>query len=218
MTGDVIFPHRPSLKSWLLLAAIITTAVLVVWMSPAERSLGQGIKLVYIHVSLIWAAMVGFVIAGVLGAITAFSANPRLHVWQESMSWVALAWYVIGVLMAMLAAKINWGAVHWNEPLLLASLRFLAAAVLVQAAKNWIATPRVRGALNALLAFFLMFSILGAPQVMHPQSPIRQSTSATIQLTFLGMFILSSLAEAWAIWQVRKFFTTEKHGHNFQNP
>ncbi len=214
MTGDVIFPHRPSSKSWLLLAAVLSAAAILVWSSPAERSLGQGIKLVYIHVSLIWAAMVGFTIAGVFGAINAFTANPRLQVWQESSSWVALAWYAIGVLIAMLAAKVNWGAVHWNEPLLLASLRFLAAAALVQVAKKWLRSSRVRGALNALLAFFLMWSILGAPQVMHPQSPIRQSTSAAIQLTFLGMFILSSVAEAWAIWQVRNLLprsSTQSH-------
>ena len=210
MTGDVIAPQRPPLKFWWFLAVVLAAAAFLVWASPAERSLGQGIKLVYIHVSLTWAAMAGFTAAGVLGGITAFTDNLRLQVWQESTSWVALAWYAAGVLIAMLAAKVNWGAIHWNEPLLMASLRFLVAAVLVQVAKKWLTSSRVRGALNALLAFFLMFSILGAPQVMHPQSPIRQSTSAAIQLTFLGMFILSSLAAVSCIWYVRIFFIIEQ--------
>ncbi len=205
MTGEVIVLHRPSLKSWLLFAAVLAAAAILVWQAPAERSLGDGIKLVYIHVSLIWAAMVVFMAAGVLGLFSIFLPNGQLQTWQESASWVALAWYAaVGVAMAMLAAKVNWGAVHWNEPLLMASLRFLAAALIVQVAKFWITSARVRGALHALLAFFLMFSILGAPQVMHPQSPIRQSPAAAIKLTFLGMFVLSSSAAIWCVWHLRR--------------
>jgi hypothetical protein len=204
MTGEVIVLYRPSLKSWLLFAALLAAAAVLVWQAPAERSLGDGIKLVYIHVSLIWAAMVVFMGAGALGLFSIFLPNRQLQTWQESASWVALAWYAVGVAIAMLAAKVNWGAVHWNEPLLIASLRFLAAALIVQAAKFWITSARLRGALNAGVAFFLMWSILGTPQVMHPESPIRQSPSAAIKLTFLGMFTLNSLAAVWCVWHLRK--------------
>lgn len=212
MIGEVIVLFRPSFprsgsvseKSWLLFAALLVAAAVLVWLSPAERSLGDGIKLVYIHVSLIWAAMFVFMGAGALGLFSIFFKNWQLQPWQESAGWVALVWYAVGVAIAMLAAKVNWGAVYWNEPLLLASLRFLAAALVVQVAKFWITSARVRGALNAGLAFFLMWSILGTPQVMHPESPIRQSPSTAIQLTFLGMFVLSSSAAVWCIWHLRK--------------
>jgi hypothetical protein len=204
MTNAVAVSQTPSFKSWVLLAGIFVSAVILVWFSPAERSLGQGIKLVYIHVSLIWTAMVGFTVAGASGAVSLVRANTRLTAWQESVCWVALTWYATGVVIAMAAAKVNWGAVNWSEPLLGASLRFLAAAMLIQLSKFWLRSARVRGGLNAALGFFLMWSILGAPHVMHPQSPIRQSTSSAIKLTFLVMFLLSSLAASWAIWHTRK--------------
>ncbi|HEX9654458.1 MAG TPA: hypothetical protein VGA99_12170 [bacterium] len=213
MTKGVIPQILPSTKAWLILVAVIGAAVVLVWVSPQERSLGSGIKFVYVHVSLTWAGMAGFTAAGVMGAVLTFIDHPRLPAWQESTTWVALTWFTVGVAMAMLAAKINWGAIHWKEPLLVASLRFLAAALLVQIAKRWLISGRLRGALDVLLAFFLMWSILGTPQVMHPQSPIRQSSSLAIQLTFLGMFILSSLAAAWTVWQFRRFFTTEPRGN-----
>ncbi|MFQ5770137.1 MAG: hypothetical protein ACE5HX_06355, partial [bacterium] len=113
-------------------------------------------------------------------------------------------WFAAGFVMSLFAAKINWGAVYWNEPRMISSLQFLTAAFLVQIITLIVPWPRLQGALSAFLAFFLMWSMLGTPLVLHPGSPIRESSSLPIQLTFLGMFILNFLAVAWFVWYFQK--------------
>jgi hypothetical protein len=193
-----------SKKSWWLLTGILAAAGVLVWLAPAERTIGQGIKIVYIHVSLIWAGMVGVILSGILGIGLIFVPSKKLEDWTTLIGWVALVWFALGVATSLLAAKINWGAVYWNEPRVISSVHFLAVAVIVQIARNWLPWVHMRGALSAALPFYLMWSTIGTPLILHPSSPIRESSSFAIQLTFLGMFIFSCLIAGWAVWYVRK--------------
>jgi len=34
---------------------LVVLGMLVVWLAPAERTLGEGIRWVYVHVALVWA-------------------------------------------------------------------------------------------------------------------------------------------------------------------
>jgi hypothetical protein len=190
--------------SWLMLGLIVVAAVILVLIAPEEKTLGSGIKVIYIHVASIWTGMVGLLFAGVLGIPVLFSANKNLQAWAHTVSWVAVGSFAVGVILSQIAAKINWGAVFWNEPRMIASLLFLTVALLVQIVNSWIPWYRLRGLLSTFLATFLMWSILGPPLVLHPKSPIRESPSLGIQLTFLGMFILFCLALAWVVLYIRK--------------
>lgn len=183
---------------------ILVAASVLIWLAPEERTLGQGIKIVYLHVGLIWAGMVTFSLAGLLGLAVTFSAHKKIQAWTQTIGWVALLLFAAGIAMSIVATKINWGAFFWTEPRMIASLQFLVVAMLVQFVNSWLPWHRGRGMLSALLATFLMFSILGTPLVLHPQSPIRASSSLGIKMSFLGMFILCCLIAAWFIWYFRK--------------
>lgn len=191
-------------QAWLGLISIVLAAGILVWLSPPERTLGDGIKVVYVHVSFTWAGMVGFNIAGLFGLFMLFTNKRILDDWNQVISWVAWSWFAMGFLLSLWAAKVNWGIIYWREPRVLAAMQFLIVALLVLMANRFLSSIRLRGALSALLAFMLMWSLLGAPLVMHPKSPIRESSSGAIQLTFLGMFIFSSLAASWFVWYFRK--------------
>jgi hypothetical protein len=190
--------------SWFSLGAIVVAATTLVWLAPTERTLGQGIKVVYVHVGLTWAGMVSFSLAGLLGIGVAFTAQKKLQAWTQTVGWAALLLFAMGFGMSIVAAKVNWGDFFWDEPRMMASLQFLLVALIVQMVNNWLPWYRGRGLLSALLATFLMFSILGTPLVLHPESPIRASSSLAIKLSFLGMFILSCLTAAWLVWYFRK--------------
>ncbi|MFQ5708938.1 MAG: hypothetical protein ACE5HO_15885 [bacterium] len=189
---------------WLGLATISVAALLLAWFSPEERTLGPGIKIVYIHVAFIWSGMLGLTLSGALGLLVLLTDNRRLQGWSRSIGWVALAFFTVGLALSLLASQINWGAVFWHEPRMVAALKFLVVALLIFSANLWIPWHRLQGLLHALLATYLMWSILGTPLVLHPQSPIRASESLTIQLTFLGMFVLCCLAAAIVIWFFRR--------------
>lgn len=190
--------------SWVFLAVLLSVEGVLVWQAPAEKTLGEGIKIVYVHVSLTWAGMVGFTLAGLQGIWNTFKSNIVLHKWNQVVSWVALGCFVLGYATSLMAAKINWGAVLWTEPRVIASLQFIVVALIILVANHRLKNYRLAGVLSALLAFFLMWSILGTPLFLHPGSPIRESTSLAIQLTFLSMFLLSSSLATWWVWFLHK--------------
>ncbi|MFQ5752587.1 MAG: hypothetical protein ACE5HI_11375, partial [bacterium] len=64
-------------KAWLVLASIVTAAAIMVWAAPLERTLGEGIKVVYIHVSLTWAGMLSFILTGIVGIGLRFNTNNK---------------------------------------------------------------------------------------------------------------------------------------------
>lgn len=188
------------IRFWLILVVILIAGSMLTLLAPDERTLGQGIKVVYVHVAFIWTGMLGFTLAGILGVLMLFMEKKTMHDLNLTLSWVSLACFSVGIALSLLASQVNWGGIYWQEPRMLSSLGFLAAATLVLIAKKLLPWYRARGALSAFLAFLLMWSILGIPLVLHPKSAIRESSAITIQLTFLAMFVLSSLAAACLVW------------------
>lgn len=199
---------RPGRAAWLLLAGIVVAFAVVVWIAPNERTLGAGIKTVYVHVALTWTGMLGFAVAGVIGLAVAVSSRPALQAWMKLVGWVALPFYVAGAIMSLVAAQVNWGGVLWAEPRIAATLAGLAGAIGVLALNNWLAWRRAQGLLSLGFAVFLIASISNATLLFHPQNPIGASLSSGIQLTFLSLFALACLAGGWAVWQLRRRVTS----------
>lgn len=196
-------PARVNKYAWLVPALTIVAAAFLVWRAPEERTIGAGIKIVYVHVSFTWAGMLGFCLAAVLGAILVVKPNQKIAAWNAVIAWVAWGWFAIGFLLSLWAAKVNWGAIYWQEPRVQAALHFLIISLCLMMVGRWLTSVRLRGALSAFLVFILMWSLLGTPLVMHPRSPIRASGSLAIKLTFLSMFLLSALAATWVAWYAR---------------
>ena len=64
-------------------------AALLLWLAPAEQTLGSGITSVYVHVALTWTGMTGLIIAAVLGLA------PIIHIssWRvDGAVAVAVRW------------------------------------------------------------------------------------------------------------------------------
>ena len=80
------------------------------------------------------------------------------------------------------------------------SLNVLAVALLVQTAALFIPSLRLRGLLSIALPAFIVWSNVNAPLVLHPGSAVRDSAAPSIQLTFLGMFLLAVTAEGILVW------------------
>ncbi len=178
-------------------------AVLLVWLGPAERTLGNGIKAVYVHVSLTWAGLAGFVAAALLGLVQLVARRPRWDSWRVTVGWVAFGFYLAGVAMSAVASQVNWGAVFWQEPRMVTSLNVLAAALIVQMGNFFFPWWSLRATLSLLLPGFILWANFTTPLVLHPRDPISTSEATGIQLTFLAMFVLMALAEGVLVWLVK---------------
>ncbi|MBK8985976.1 MAG: hypothetical protein IPM39_07820 [Chloroflexi bacterium] len=169
---------------WLVLGGLLTMAGFLLCLAPEEATLGQGIRIVYVHVALTWTGMAGFVIAGLLGLLTLLSGRQRFAAWMQTLGWVAFGFYAAGIAMSAWASKVNWGNVFWQEPRMAAAFNGLAVAVVVLAANVWIPWARLRGLLHVILPLIIFWLTYSAPLLLHPRNPISTSDSWGIQAGF----------------------------------
>ncbi|MDX1616907.1 MAG: hypothetical protein R3300_21545 [Candidatus Promineifilaceae bacterium] len=193
-------------KNWplgILPAAAVILAAIVLLLAPEEQTLGEGIKIVYVHVAFIWTGMVGLIAAGLLGLFVSVSARRQVEAWNRVLGGVALGAFAIGLLLSGPAASMNWGGVFWREPRTLAALQVLAMGMIVQVLILWPLPLRLKGLLHAALVGFMVWSIQSTPLVLHPDDPARASGSLAIRATFFILFALTSLVAGWlvVIWR-----------------
>ncbi|MBK6326597.1 MAG: hypothetical protein IPF56_11780 [Chloroflexi bacterium] len=195
-------PFWRDLVVWGILVVLLAAMVIVVVMAPAEQSLGSGIKVVYVHVALIWTGMALMLVNGLVGLAEAALARPFLERWRQAIGWVALGVFVLGVVVSLWAEQVNWGGVLWREPRNLAVFNVTAVAIIAQVLAGWLPQWRWRGLFATGLAAYLLWEIPRTPLVMHPSDPVRTSNSMGIQTTFYGLFALSLGTAVWLIWYV----------------
>ncbi len=191
-----------ALRDWRIPLVLSAAMAVLVWLAPAERTLGDGIRWVYVHVALVWAGSLGLGIAALLGLGAVATGSRALAAWTAVVGRCGLAAFALGVVFSMVAARVNWGAVTLWEPRMAASLRFVALAVIAQGVMLWTG-PRLTGVLAVVTAALLVLDVGGAPLVMHPRDPVRTATSAAIQLTFAGGFAVATALLFWSIVRFR---------------
>lgn len=189
---------------WGMPVVLLLSVALLIAFGPEERTLGGGIRSVYLHVGLIWAGLVWFMVTAVLGLGLLITAKEAWLRWLSPVSWVALGTYAAGVFMSMVASADNWGAVFLQEPRMAASLNGLAVAIILLILGSWQPWLRVRGALSASIIFILFWFNLRAELVLHPPNPIADSNATPIQFTFLLATALFVGLAGWVVWLLRK--------------
>jgi hypothetical protein len=176
---------------------LVAIGAVIVTLAPAERTLGEGIRWVYVHVALVWAGTLALAVAGVTGLALLFSRRTTIADWIEPIWRAGLLAFALGIVFSMIAARVNWGAVLLAEPRMVASIRFLAIAVILQAIATLVARPRVTALLAVVTFVLLLIDVGGAQLVMHPRDPVRTATSSAIQLTFASLFAVATALTAW---------------------
>ncbi len=190
--------------SWTIFAGILVLIVILLWLAPNERILGNGIKVVYVHVALIWVGIAGLILVGLLGFWMLITDKSQLQPWTYTIAWVTLTFFAAGIGMSMLAAQINWGGIFLAEPRYTVTLQVLAIGIIFQVINSWDIPQRFKGLLWMLPAAFYVWSVMQVPLVLHPENPARTSTSLAIRFTFLGLFVLFLLAGAWIVFYLQR--------------
>lgn len=188
-----------------VLALIGVAVALLIALAPVERTLGEGIRVVYLHVALIWTGMLGIVLAGVVALPVLLAGWERPARWMELIAWVALGFYAVSGIVSLVAQVVNWGGIAWREPRTVTMLQLLAFFLIVQVVKSWLDAPRLKAGLNLVMAAVLLWSNWTTPLQLHPQDPIGTSSSQSIRLTFYLLFGLLTVAATWMViyWESR---------------
>lgn len=179
--------HR---RFWLFLALCVLAALLILALMPAEKTLGQVIKIVYLHGALSRAGMVGFVAAGLAGLAYLISRRPALARWTHGLLLSGWGFWVAHFIVSMPATRLTWGSwIAWGEPRVTMTLQLMGVGLVVIVVTRLLGDGRFT-AVAALLLAAAVAALAGRSGVIrHPLDPIGASPSILLRLVYLLLLI-----------------------------
>ncbi len=188
----------PSLKLFLLTLIVIAVAS---FFGPAERSLGTNVRLVYIHGTWVWTALIAFGAAAVAGLVGWLLSSQSLHTWSRAFGQAGLFFWITYLPLSLWTMQANWNGLYLTEPRFRFAIDFAVIGILLQLAILILKKPRFTSLINMGYFAALWFSLARTEQVMHPPSPILSSNSIEIQFFFFTLLGLCVFALGWlSLW------------------
>ncbi len=188
----------PSLKLFLLTLIVIAIAS---FFGPAERSLGTNVRLVYIHGTWVWTALIAFGAAAVAGLMGWLLSSQSLHTWSRALGQAGLFFWITYLPLSLWTMQANWNGLYLTEPRFRFAIDFAVIGILLQLAILILKKPRYTSLINMGYFAALWFSLARTEQVMHPPSPILSSNSLEIRFFFFTLLGLCVFALGWlSLW------------------
>lgn len=191
--------QKSKLARWWPLAVIVVLQIIILVISPEERTLGAGIKPVYLHVSLTWTGMLFLALNGLLGLAVLFSGNQRLACWQRNFFLTGLVFYGVGFLISMYASWLNWGGIPWQEPKIRAAVNVMVSGIGAWFLRELIGSDRLKGLIGLIPVAYIAVGSQSPRMVLHPDNPV-VSSPLGIKGSFLSLFLLAFLLALWMLW------------------
>lgn len=196
---------------WPLVALCAVTAAVVLWAMPAEKTIGDVIKLVYLHGALSRAGMIGFWLAGLAGAAYLVTRRRGLAQWCEGLLVSGWGFWVAHFIVSMPATRLTWGPwIAWGEPRVTMTLQIAAVGLVSIVITRLLNSARFTAATAALLALAVAWLAAQTGVLRHPLDPIGASPSNTLRLGYLLLLAPVVGGMALVAWRLaQNHFTAE---------
>jgi hypothetical protein len=193
---------------WVLLALCAALALAVLALMPAEKTLGQVIKVVYLHGALSRAGMLGFVAAGVFAVGYLVAGKPWLIRWTQGLMLSGWGFWTAHFVVSMPATRLTWGPwIAWGEPRVTMTLQIIAAGLVVMGVAWFVKEPKFTAAAIALFGAAILLLAARTGVIRHPLDPIGGSPSTTLRLVYLLLLLPvvgGMLLVAWRLAALRR--------------
>ncbi len=200
--------QSPARFFWRLVTLCAGAAAAVLWAMPAEKTIGDVIKLVYLHGALSRAGMVGFWLAGLAGGAYLVVRRPALARWCEGLLWSAWGFWVAHFIVSMPATRFTWGPwIAWSEPRVTMTLQIAAVGLISIIVARLLNDTRFTAVTALLLAAAVAFLAARTGVLRHPLDPIGASPSDLLRLVYglLLVPVIGSMAlVAWRLTRVHR--------------
>ena len=203
---------------WLLFLLVVI--VLLTTAGPSEKTLGERVRIVYLHGAWVWAALEAFLIAGGLGLAGLIARKPAIHAWSRAWGWSGLLLWITYLPISIWAMQTSWNGLYLAEPRWRVALIFAVSGLLLQTGLSLIEKPAWTSAANLLYVLVLLLTLATTRNVMHPPAPVLSSSSLLIRGYFFVLLLIMSLA-AWQIarlWQMGDLAQSRQAGRARKNP
>ncbi len=193
-----------TIRRWMrpLFIGLLLLLILLLWLSPNERTLGQTIKLIYLHGALVWTAIIIFAISLPVNLVALIRGQDNWFAWGKAFIWTAIVIWLVHTLFSMVTTYVAWGVfIAWLEPRTRFTFNLAAVSILVAAVAYLVDNQRFSSLAFVLLAGLTLGLLPGLDFIQHPLNPIGQSPSNTIQMFYGAILaILMAMGGLLAIW------------------
>jgi hypothetical protein len=177
---------------WPLLGGLGVILLVLLWLSPEERTLGQTVKLVYLHGALVRSAMVLFVVSLPVNIVTLLAGRNEWSAWGKALIWAAVAIWLVHTLFSMVTTHAAWGTlIAWFEPRTRFTFTLAVAAVIIVAISQLVDDARFCSSAYILLAGLTLVLAPRLGAIQHPLDPINSSPSNAIRTFYLAIQIVT---------------------------
>lgn len=155
------------------------------WLIPPEQTLGNVIKVIFLHGALVRVGLLAFTAAGILSGAFLLTRNPSLFTWAMAAQKGAVLLWIVYSLTSMISTRLSWGEwIAWEEPRVRASIHVLWFSIACLLLGIWIGNRYVAAAINLLVTGAAWTLIRGATIIRHPFDPIGASGSEAYQMLY----------------------------------
>lgn len=200
----VVSPRmQASALSITTLGIVALTAALaaLVLFSPAEATLGNVVKIVYLHGALERVATFAYLIAGALGIGYLASKRALLGAWAQALAEIAILFWLAQFVVSLPAQVLAWGGITWDEPRVLSATWILALTALIYIVARWMGGAVCMSAAAFANALILGLILRGAINILHPFNPIFGSDSLAIKFFYTAMVLVTAALALLMIYE-----------------
>jgi len=190
-----------------LLIGLAALLALLLWLSPAEETLGQVVKLVYLHGALVRTAMFIFAASLPVNLAAAIKGSGAWSAWGKALAWTAILVWLAHTLFSMVTTYATWGVfIAWDEPRTRFTFSLAAIAVIIAGVAYMVDNARFSALALAVLAGLALGLLPRLDIVQHPLDPIGSSPSGTIHAFYAAILVVSlAIGGLFAVWLHGRF-------------
>lgn len=188
-------------QAWLLALILVAILAVLLVLAPAERQLGNLVKVIYVHGALARSGILGLIAAGVVGVLFLIRPRPPLLRWSNAIQVASMAAFVAHFVISVIPTHQTWGVwVAFDEPRTIMSLQIIGAGLAIMLARSLIGDDRLSALANLLLAAAVALLAIRTGVLRHPLNPIGDSNSLAIKLYYVGIVVVNMALTALLAW------------------
>jgi hypothetical protein len=173
----------------LAMLVVLIVIVLATALAPVDRLLGSNLRLILLHGAWVWTGMILFAASAFVGLAALIVRRAKLHAGSLALSRAGLVFWLTYLPMSLLVMQMNWGGLYFDEPRWRIPFSFAVVALLLQTGLLLFDRRTIASAANLVFGVSLWYSLRSAETVLHPESPVAQSSGA-IQVYFYLLLVL----------------------------
>ncbi len=177
----------PSLIILLLLIALVTL------ISPPDKTLGDTVRLVYVHGSIIRVVLALFALAGLTGLVYLINGQAVWAARSIVLERASLILWFAYLLISIVTTLQAWNGIPLFEPRWIFTIQISVLAPLAYFAGVVMKNSKVSAALNIVVIVAIVLLELRAELIMHPVDPIGSSGDVAIQGAYWVLVLLWAL-------------------------